>query len=68
MVSKISVHSHLSLLIWAYNKAEHHRKEYMLEQTCSLHGGQKVEKEIDMREKKREYVLGQDVPFHSMSL
>jgi hypothetical protein len=49
MVSEVLVHGHLASSLWIYGKAEHHGREYMVEQSCSPHGSQKAKKKPEER-------------------
>jgi hypothetical protein len=45
MVSELSFHSSLALLLWACGGIVHHGGELMVEETCLFYGGQR-EREI----------------------
>jgi hypothetical protein len=45
MVLEVSVHTHLTPLLWAFDRAEYHGRDCMVEQSCSSHDGQEAEKE-----------------------
>jgi hypothetical protein len=45
MISEVSVHGHLALLLWAGGKADHYGREHTVEQRYSPRGGQEAERE-----------------------
>jgi hypothetical protein len=44
MVSEVPVHGHLASLLQVCGEAENHGAEDIMEQSCSLHGGQEAER------------------------